>query len=82
MSDIFKIKHIEMQGILDFYDHVQEYDYVFYDEESTLNPPFKNIMEGIIQIKKEIEFRELCLSLKSVFDIKLRQNENYEIRSI
>ena len=50
--DIKKLKPEEMQEIIDFFYHIQEYGHIFHFEPEKLDEPFKKIMEGISEIKQ------------------------------
>ena len=51
MPDIKDIRKEEMQEIIDFYYHIEEYGHIFYGDNSELEGPFKKIMEGIDEIR-------------------------------
>lgn len=53
--DIFQHKKQEMQEIIDFYYHIEEYGHIYYDEPELLDKPFNKILEGINEITKLIE---------------------------
>ena len=55
MSDIAKIKQLEMQEIIDFYYKIDEFGHVFHFDDKLLDEPFKKIMEGISEIEKMID---------------------------
>ncbi len=51
MPNIKDIRKEEMQEIIDFYYHIEEYGHIFYGDNSELEPAFKKIMEGIEEIR-------------------------------
>ncbi len=53
--DIFQYKKLEMEEIIDFYYHVEEYGHIYYDEPELLDKSFNKILEGIKEIKQLIE---------------------------
>ena len=55
MSNIKDLRNIEMQEIIDFYYHIEEYGHIFYGDNSELDKPFKKIIDGIEEVKKIIE---------------------------
>lgn len=55
MADINHIKKEEMQEIIDFFYHIQEYGHIFYEDPSVLDASFKKIMEGIEEVTDIIE---------------------------
>ena len=52
MSHIKDLRKVEMQEIIDFYYHIEEYGHIFYGNNSELEEPFKKIMQGIEEIRK------------------------------
>jgi hypothetical protein len=52
MSNIKDIRKTEMEEIIDFYHHIQEYGHIFYGKTEDLDPAFKKIMEGIDEIRQ------------------------------
>lgn len=52
MPNIKDIRKVEMQEIIDFYYHIQDYGHIFYGDNSELEPAFKKIMEGIEEVRK------------------------------
>ncbi len=52
MPNIKDIRKNEMEEIIDFYHHIQEYGHIFYGENSELDEPFKKILEGIEKIRE------------------------------
>jgi len=55
MADIKELKKEEMQDIIDFWYHIQDYGHIFYDDPSILDTPFKKIIEGIDEITDIID---------------------------
>jgi hypothetical protein len=55
MPHINDLRKEEMEEIIDFYNHIQEYGNIFYGDNSELEPGFEKIMGGIEEIKKIIE---------------------------
>ena len=55
MTDIYKVKHEEMEEILDFYNLVIDYGHIYYDAPELLDAPFKKILEGIAEVEKMID---------------------------
>lgn len=49
--DIKDIKKNEVQEIIDFYYHLQDYGHVFHLEPKLLDEPFKKILEGIEEVR-------------------------------
>lgn len=49
--DIKDIKKQEMQEIIDFYYHIEEYGHIFHLDPKLLDEPFKKIMDGISEIE-------------------------------
>jgi hypothetical protein len=52
MPNINDIRKAEMEEIIDFYHHIQEYGHIFYGKNSELDEPFKKILEGIEKIRE------------------------------
>jgi hypothetical protein len=52
MPNIKDIRKVEMQEIIDFYYHIEDYGHIFYGDNSELEPAFKKIMEGIEEVRK------------------------------
>jgi hypothetical protein len=52
MPNIKDIRKTEMEEIIDFYHHIQEYGHIFYGENIELDEPFKKILEGIEKIRE------------------------------
>ena len=50
--NIKELKPAEMEEILDFYTHIEEYGHIFHYPSEKLDEPFKKIMEGIDEIRK------------------------------
>ncbi len=50
--DIKDLKKQEMQEIIDFWYHIEDYGHVFHFEPNTLDNPFKKIIEGIAEVRK------------------------------
>jgi len=55
MSDIKKIKSVEMQEIIDFYYGIEDFGHIFHLDPKLLDEPFKKIMEGISEINKMMD---------------------------
>jgi hypothetical protein len=55
MADIKELKKEEMQDIIDFWYHIQDYGHIFYDDPSILDAPFKKIIEGMDEITDIID---------------------------
>jgi len=55
MSDIMKIKKVEMSEIIDFYYKIEEYGHIFHLDEKLLDEPFNKIMQGISEIEKMMD---------------------------
>ena len=53
--NIKDIKQNELQEIIDFYYHIEDFGHIFYDDPKVLDKPFSKIMEGIDEIKKIID---------------------------
>ena len=53
--DIKELKKEEIQEIIDFYYHIQDFGHILYDDPKALDKPFSKIMEGIDEIKKIID---------------------------
>jgi len=49
---IKELKPQEMQEIIDFYYHIEDYGHIFHFEPEKLDEPFKKIIEGISEIRK------------------------------
>ena len=52
MPNIKDIRKEEMQEIIDFYYHIEEYGHIFYGDNLELEPAFKKIIEGIEEVRK------------------------------
>jgi len=52
MPNIKDIRKVEMQEIIDFYYHIEDYGHIFYGDNSELESAFKKIMEGIEEVRK------------------------------
>lgn len=52
MPHIKELRKNEMEEIIDFYHHIEEYGHIFYGDNQELEEPFKKIMEGIDEIRK------------------------------
>jgi hypothetical protein len=50
--DIKEIKKQEVEEIIGFYSHLQDYGHVYHYEPEKLNEPFKKIMDGISEVRK------------------------------
>jgi hypothetical protein len=50
--NIKDIKKSEMEQIIDFWNHIQEYGHIFYGDNQELEEPFKKILEGIEEVRK------------------------------
>jgi uncharacterized protein YktA (UPF0223 family) len=55
MPHIKDLRKTEMQEVIDFYYHIEEYGQIFYGDNSELDPAFKKIIEGIEDVRKIIE---------------------------
>lgn len=55
MTHIKDLRKQEMDEIMDFYNHIEEYGHIFYGDNSELESGFEKIKEGIEDIKKIIE---------------------------
>ena len=53
--DIKKLKPNEMQEIIDFYYHIEDFGDIFHLDPKKLDEPFKKIMEGISVVKQLID---------------------------
>lgn len=53
--DIKKLKQYEIQEMIDFYCHLEEYGHIFHLDPKLLERPFEKIMEGISEVRKMIE---------------------------
>lgn len=49
--NIGDIKKEEMQEIIDFYYHIEEYGYIYHYPVEKLDEPFKKILEGINEVR-------------------------------
>jgi hypothetical protein len=52
MPNIKDIRKSEMEEIIDFYHHIEEYGHIFYGDNSELEESFRKILEGIEEIRK------------------------------
>lgn len=50
--DIREIKKTEMQEIIDFQYHIEEYGHIYHYEAEKLDEPFKKIIEGIEEVRE------------------------------
>lgn len=51
--NLFELKRSELEDIIDFYNFIEEYGYVFHGErQEELNQEFKNIINSISKIKE------------------------------
>ena len=50
--NIGEIKKQEMQDILDFYYHIQDYGHIYHYPSEKLDAPFNKILEGIEEVNK------------------------------
>lgn len=50
--DIKELKPQEMQEIIDFYYHIEDYGHIFHFKPEKLDEPFKKIMEGMQEIQQ------------------------------
>jgi hypothetical protein len=50
--DIKELKSQEMQEIIDFYYHIEDYGHIFKLDPKRLDEPFKKIIESISEIRK------------------------------
>jgi hypothetical protein len=50
--NIKDIRKSEMEQIIDFWNHIQEYGHIFYGDNQELEEPFKKILEGIEEVRK------------------------------
>jgi hypothetical protein len=55
IMDIKELKPQEMQEIIDFYHHIEDYGYIFHFEPEKLDEPFNKIIEGISEIRKMMD---------------------------
>lgn len=55
MADIKELKYNEMQEIIDFYYHIEDFGHIFYLEPSKLDESFKKILEGISEIRSMMD---------------------------
>jgi hypothetical protein len=53
--DIKELKPNEMQEIIDFYHHIEDYGHIFHLDPSRLDEPFRKIIEGIYEIREMME---------------------------
>lgn len=53
--NIKELKPREMEEIIDFFYHIEDYGYMFYLEPERLDEPFGKIMEGIAEIRQLME---------------------------
>jgi hypothetical protein len=53
--DIKELKPQEMEEIIDFYYHIEDYGHIFHLEPEKLDEPFKKIIEGISEIRQMID---------------------------
>lgn len=53
--DIKELKPQEIQEIIDFYYHIQDYGHIFHLEPKLLDEPFKKILEGISEVRKMMD---------------------------
>lgn len=53
--DIKELKSEEMQEIIDFYYHIEDYGHIFHYKSSDLDEPFKKIIEGITEVRNMME---------------------------
>jgi hypothetical protein len=50
--NIKDIRKSEMEQIIDFWNHIQEYGHIFYGDNQELEEPFKKILQGIEEVRK------------------------------
>ncbi len=50
--DIKIIKKNEMEEIIDFYYHIEEYGHIYHYPIEKLDEPFKKILEGIAEVQQ------------------------------
>jgi hypothetical protein len=50
--NIKDIRKSEMEQIIDFWNHIQEYGHIFYGDNKELEEPFKKILQGIEEVRK------------------------------
>ena len=55
IMDIKELKPQEMQEIIDFYHHIEDYGHIFCFEAEKLDKPFKKIIDGISEIRKMMD---------------------------
>jgi hypothetical protein len=53
--DIKELKSQEMEEIIDFYQHIEDYGHVFHLDPKLLDVPFNKILEGISEIRKMMD---------------------------
>ena len=53
--DIKELKPQEMQEIIDYYYHIEDYGHIFHFEPEKLDEPFKKIIDGISEIRKMMD---------------------------
>lgn len=54
MPHINDVKKEEMDEIIDFYHHIQDYGHIFLLPPEKLDEPFKKIMDGINEVREMI----------------------------
>ena len=55
IMDIKELKPQEMQEIINFYYHIEDFGHIFHFEPEKLDEPFKKIIEGISEIRKMMD---------------------------
>jgi hypothetical protein len=58
MAQVMSIKELkkrELQEIIDFYYHIEDYGHIFHLRPESLDEHFKKIIEGMDEVKKMIE---------------------------
>jgi len=55
MADIKEIKKAEMNEIIDFYYHIEDYGHIFHLDPNLLDEPFKKIIEGIEAVRQMMD---------------------------
>lgn len=55
MSHIGELRKNEMQEIIDFYYHIEEFGFIFYGDNAELEDAFKKITDGIEQVREIID---------------------------
>ena len=55
IMDIKELKPQEMQEIIDFYYHIEDFGHIFHFEPEKLDEPFKKIIEGISEIRNMMD---------------------------